>query len=260
MAFLCIVFVVSAFLYALTFAPFGRANPESRSESPENLTVSITPLYKAEGVAIEAVFDFGQDSPAISPVNGIKALPSPVNAAQPADYFPYTVISTEKSGNFIYYCQKWEAYTDIPYGSETIGTYGCGPVNVAMVVSTLTNKRINPVEVTALAVKWNLFVAGSGTAHSIFPKSADYYGVRMEEFTSTKESIVEKLKAGRLLICSMGEGYFSRSGHFLTLRGITPEGKILIADSNSPENTQKEWDLDYLFSQLRYRKMWAFYV
>lgn len=57
----------------------------------------------------------------------------------------------------------------------------------------------------------------------------------------------------------MGKGYFTNGSHFVTLRGITDDGNILIADTYSESNTYKEWTLDYLVSQLKHGMMWAFY-
>ncbi|MFA7100076.1 MAG: C39 family peptidase [Eubacteriales bacterium] len=159
---------------------------------------------------------------------------------------------------FIYYNQRWSDYAFYPYGDMTIGDYGCGPVNVAMVVSTLTGKSVNPVEVAALCEKWGLFVKGVGTSHALFEKAAGYYDLTCRSITPTQSEVLERLAKGEFIICSVGQGYFSKGGHFLTLRGVAPGGKVYIADSYSEENTNKVWDISFIFSQLKYSHMWAF--
>lgn len=261
-SFAVVTITVSALLYTLSHAPFG-ANEKTSIDTTFNSYINqISPLPVVEGADADIALSLTIDVPASVPSNTLSYFPPIDKVAQKADYAAYLSIDNNKdsqSDSFIYYCQVWAEYADLPYGNQTIGSYGCGPTNVAMVVSTLTGKRVTPDQVADLAVKWGLFVPGVGTSHAIFSKSAKHYGVKLEEFSATKSGIINKLKAGRLIICSMGNGYFSRSGHFITLRGITPEGKILIADSYSPENTQKEWDIDFLMSQLRYSNMWAFY-
>ena len=49
-------------------------------------------------------------------------------------------------------------------------------------------------------------------------------------------------KDGKLVIAIMSAGHFTRGGHFIVLRGITDDGKILVADCASYERSQKEWD------------------
>ena len=51
---------------------------------------------------------------------------------------------TGGSRDLIYYNQSDEAWAEEPYGSDTVGRYGCGPAVMAMVVSTLTDTRMDP--------------------------------------------------------------------------------------------------------------------
>jgi hypothetical protein len=49
----------------------------------------------------------------------------------------------------------------------------------------------------------------------------------------------------------MGAGDFTKAGHFIVLTGIDDEGKIVVNDPNSPNNSSKHWDIDTLISQMR---------
>lgn len=49
----------------------------------------------------------------------------------------------------------------------------------------------------------------------------------------------------------MGKGHLTSSGHFIVLRGITEEGKILVADPISIKRSEQEWDLSVILNEAR---------
>jgi hypothetical protein len=49
----------------------------------------------------------------------------------------------------------------------------------------------------------------------------------------------------------MSKGHFTSSGHFIVLRGVTSEGKILVADPASQKRSQQEWDLSLIMNEAR---------
>ena len=72
---------------------------------------------------------------------------------------------TFKDGNreVVYYNQADSRWKDKLYGkTSTIGLSGCGPTSLAMVVSSLTNKKINPVEMSNWAFANGYSCEGSG--------------------------------------------------------------------------------------------------
>ena len=46
----------------------------------------------------------------------------------------------------VYYNQLDERYAGKAYGTDNIGGYGCGPTAMAIVVSSLTDDMVDPVE------------------------------------------------------------------------------------------------------------------
>ena len=54
----------------------------------------------------------------------------------------------------------------------------------------------------------------------------------------------------------MGKGHFTNNGHFIVLRGITENGKILVNDPNSREKSKKEWSVSIIVSEAK--GAWAF--
>jgi hypothetical protein len=47
----------------------------------------------------------------------------------------------------------------------------------------------------------------------------------------------------------MTKGHFTSGGHFIVLRGVTSEGKILVADPASYTRSEKEWDLNIILNE-----------
>ena len=57
------------------------------------------------------------------------------------------------------------------------------------------------------------------------------------------------LANGEMAIALMSKGHFTRGGHFIVLRGVTGEGKILVADPASFGRSQQEWDLSIIMDE-----------
>ena len=48
----------------------------------------------------------------------------------------------------------------------------------------------------------------------------------------------------------MTKGHFTGKGHFIILRGITPDKKILIADPKSREHSLESWEPQIIIDEL----------
>ena len=54
-----------------------------------------------------------------------------------------------------------------------------------------------------------------------------------------------------MIIAIMGAGHFTSSGHFIVLRGVTEDGKILVADPVSYNRSTTEWDVSTILSEVK---------
>lgn len=153
-----------------------------------------------------------------------------------------------------YYAQKDSRWKDAIYGTDnTIGRYGCGPTTLAMMLSTLTDNEITPIEAAKWAYDNGHFCNNSGSYHSIIPKGAEKFGLQSKSLVRpTKEEIFAEIESGKLVIVLMNEGTFTSDGHFLILRGVTEDGKLLIADSQSLENSEQVWEPDIFINEAKY--------
>ena len=154
------------------------------------------------------------------------------------------------SKDVVYFSQYDSRWGSQMYGkTNTIAGAGCGPSSLAICISTLTNKTVTPPEVCEWSVKTGHRCEGSGSYHSLIPDGAAHWGVPCRGIGQSKKLLVQALQDGKLVIAIMSQGHFTRGGHFIVLRGITGQGKILVADCASYERSQKEWDISIFLNE-----------
>ncbi len=197
-------------------------------------------------------------------------------------------VSTDKSGEDVealglstpsgtgtngvpYYSQR--NFTD-PYpkpascgdsSNATIKSSGCGPTSMAMVLS-FYGVSVDPKQVAANFVSQS--IRGCvGTSYSFGKSTLLGSSLTLDSISKTKrDKIIEHLKAGEPLIVSIGPkkdssggviyaSTFTKSGHFIVLTGVNPDGSFAINDPNSGKqfitsdelwNTVKEGSIMYI--------------
>ena len=70
------------------------------------------------------------------------------------------------------------------------------------------------------------------------------------------DHILSALQSGMPVICAVGPGDFTSTGHFIVLTGVDGNGKVIVNDPNSRENSKKTWDVETLMSQIR--NLWGY--
>lgn len=163
------------------------------------------------------------------------------------------VVFTDGETQVVYYNQLDERWKDEPYGTDNIGGYGCGPTSMSIVVSSLTADTVDPIHMAQWAYENGYWCSKSGSYHSLIPGAAEAWGLPCEGCTpSEPQRIVDALADGKLVVALMAKGHFTSSGHFIVLRGVTSEGKILVADPASYQRSNKEWDLSIILDEAGY--------
>lgn len=119
---------------------------------------------------------------------------------------------------------------------------------MAMVISTLTGGPHDPVELAQWSAANGYRCEGNGSYHGPVPAAAAAYGLSCGKNLDAK-GIVDALSAGKLVVVIMGKGHFTNGGHFIVLRGVTGEGKVLVADSASLRRSGQEWDLSVIMDE-----------
>ena len=141
------------------------------------------------------------------------------------------------------------------YGS-TIAEAGCGPTSMAMILTYLTGETTDPVETSNWSLANGGRCPGNGTYWSFFPKIAKAYGIECEQMGVSRNNIVSNLQAGKPSIILLGPGHFTSGGHYIVLRGLTDDGRVIVADPNSETRSNQVWDINVFLNEGR--QMWAF--
>ena len=156
---------------------------------------------------------------------------------------------TDGETEVIYFNQLDERYANQPYGTDHIGGYGCGPTSMAIVVSSLTSETVDPVQMARWAYEHGYWCSKSGSYHTLIPGAAQAWGLSVEGCTASEpQRILDALADGKLVVALMTKGHFTKSGHFIVLRGIQDE-KILVADPASYRRSQKAWELSIILNE-----------
>ncbi len=162
------------------------------------------------------------------------------------------IVFVDGSTPVVYFSQLDSRWATLPYGTDDIGGYGCGPTSMAIVISTLTGTTYDPVFMANWAYQNGFWAKGSGSYHSLIPESAKAFGLSVTGATASEgQRIVDALSKGKLVVAIMGKGHFTTSGHFMVLRGVTSDGKILIADPASQSKSQQSWELSIILNEAR---------
>lgn len=144
----------------------------------------------------------------------------------------------------------------IQYGSDVVGITGCGPLCLAMAGYYVTggDERFLPANVVEFAAENGYYSKGNGSSWTLISEGGVKLGLDVTEIPLVKKRIMDNLEAGNPIICAMGPGDFTSSGHYIVLVG-TEDGKIKVNDPNSRANSGKLWTYEEMESQ--FRNLWV---
>lgn len=164
------------------------------------------------------------------------------------------------AADFEWYGQCDPQWGDTAYGScGTTCSSGCGVVSFTMMAQALTHTKLDPAEVTKNAGGKGLHICGSGSSHSLPETLGPDYGIEVEVLGSTSiDELSARLREGYMIwTCGSGANPYTSGGHCIGVRGITADGKWLLADSNGgakgsgskgeKNSLETEWDPNDVF-------------
>lgn len=160
---------------------------------------------------------------------------------------------------------KWSSRDYSAAGeSTTIGRAGCGPTCMAMVIATLKDKAVTPILTAAWALKNGYKAPNQGTYYSYFSPQGAKFGISVKQQNVVNlrkmntaaaaphhKAAEDAIKAGKWVICCMGVGLWTSSGHYILWYGLE-NGKALIRDPNSTKPERTNGDLALLQAQVKY--------
>lgn len=148
--------------------------------------------------------------------------------------------------------KQWdERWGHVLYGDSNIGLAGCGPTCLAMVVFSLTrNEQVTPLTVAEYSENHGYYVEGVGTAWSLMTTFPSEYNVGVHEINLSEENMKNELDCGKMIICGMGPGDFTRNGHFIVIYGYDRKG-FKVNDPNCIARSKRRWSYDRLCTQIK---------
>ena len=143
------------------------------------------------------------------------------------------------------------------YGSGHLAANGCGPTCLSMIYCSRTNDlEWNPLRMAEWSNQNGYYVDGVGTEWKLMDEGAQKLGLSVQKVTPSEDEIVSALYQGKAIICIMGRGNFTSSGHYIVLSGITDKGRVIVNDPNSHWRSFRKWDAGTIASQAQ--QMWIY--
>ncbi|MBQ6897577.1 MAG: C39 family peptidase [Clostridia bacterium] len=174
-----------------------------------------------------------------------------------------------KDGSGEYTLTEYEDLSEIPhfmqwdtrwgyeeYAGSLMGLSGCGPVCLSMVAAyLLEDLSLDPLYVARFSEDNGYAEKDNGTKWTLMSKGAEELGLRSRELPLHKQTMIDELDSGKPIICIMGAGDFTSSGHFIVITDYSDEG-FSVLDPNSVSRSQQKWTYERIESQIR--NLWAF--
>lgn len=148
---------------------------------------------------------------------------------------------------------RWKDITYAVDGeTSNIGSAGCGPTAVSMVLNTLVSDWIDPITCASWARMHGYKVYKSGTSYNFPTAIGNAYGVEIQRLTSSSvyhspnnpvhTKVLNELTKGNWIIACMGKGTWTSSGHFILVYGYAG-GYVYINDpaSNRSNRVKNTW-------------------
>ncbi len=166
----------------------------------------------------------------------------------------YNRILHTSMGEMLYFSQDDSHWADYLYGgTDPMHSYGCGPTVVAMLADSFGADQVpvSPTDVADWASDNGYYSEGHGSFHELIPDGLKNYGLNCAPVTDiTERHIRDLLNSDHQIVVLMGEGTFTKGGHFMILTGLDDMGRVTIADPNNMVNTLHPWNLTSILDEL----------
>ena len=131
-------------------------------------------------------------------------------------------------------------------------------VPLLVIYSLTRNTEATPPVLAQKSMNEGYYVDGIGTSWKFMREAALDYGVIASQFDMLGEQeMADRLKDGNLIICAMGPGDFTNSGHFIVIYDYSRK-KFSVNDPFSYTNSSKKWEYTTLISQCQ--QIWVYAV
>ena len=137
------------------------------------------------------------------------------------------------------------------YAGEMMGLSGCGPTCLSMVcLYLLDDPTLTPKYIADYSVEKGYYHKGSGSTWTLISKGGVELGLNVQEIPLVEKKITRSLEAGNPVICVVGPGFFTTTGHFIVMTDYA-DGYVTVNDPNSPTRSAQTWKLTEVMEQIR---------
>lgn len=163
----------------------------------------------------------------------------------------------EKEQDFPLFLQWDSRWGYQSYGKDScIGLSGCGPTCLSMVLYYLTRDELfTPDRIASYSMDNGYYEEGKGTAWIFMKDYPKLYNIKVTEPSATETALKAELDNGSVLICALGKGDFTVSGHFIVVYGYE-EGKFQVNDPNCVARSNRGWSFSEIEAQIK--SIWAY--
>ena len=163
-----------------------------------------------------------------------------------------------------YHMWQWEGYWANrrygPPGASTFARAGCFPVTYAMIIWSLTGNYVSPVEIGNYITSIGQRGTSGGTMHGATQPVMNRYGLSATQVGTNASAITNALSSGQLVFLSVGNSptnTFTNGGHAIVMRGITPDGRIVLGCSARRTVNNHAFDLNFVLQHARPHNIWV---
>lgn len=143
----------------------------------------------------------------------------------------------------------------------TIGRAGCGTTCSAMVISTIKNGFISPINTSMWSIEHGFKYVGGGTHYGYFIPQFAMYEIKCKRLNygnnygnidkRVTEDALAEIKSGKWLIACVGKGIWTSSGHYILVYGYE-NGTVYINDPASAKVIRAVNTWENLAKQTKY--------
>lgn len=164
---------------------------------------------------------------------------------------PAETIEELKNGEIPALYQWDERWGYASYGTGCVATSGCGPTCMSMIISGMTgDSSATPAKLAEYGAQNGYLDEDNNTYWKFMSESAKNWGITGYQVSTDEETVAGALIGGHPIVCSVGPGDFTTTGHFIVLTGYE-NGQVTVHDPFSRKNSEKKWIYSEILSQIK---------
>lgn len=144
--------------------------------------------------------------------------------------------------------------------SRTVATSGCGATAASMVIAYICKDYDQTPYTLLYEAVQNGWYHGDGLGYESLQSILLSHGVDARLLSVSREGIINALEKNRPVILKMGDGVFTDNGHYILLRGLDEEGRVLVNDPNSEGRSGDSYSLKRILRESKSSYMLVAYT